>query len=207
MVSTSYGVQTKDQTNDFVSNSVTYKSSSALGLLALNYGNSSDSDEDPVQEDQTIDDQETNGANCSSERNGQCTSSSSSFQNNDICIGNGCNNSETNDVVGKGSDSVLASRTCSPDTYDAEATKFCKAMTPKNNGNMPLVQVCDHDSSRLHVFCLEHALEVEQQLREIGGVHIQLLCHPGELCHFLYILCFYFHCLQLSHKTCHLTLL
>jgi hypothetical protein len=29
------------------------------------------------------------------------------------------------------------------------------------------------------VFCLEHAVEIEQQLRQIGGVHIFLLCHPG----------------------------
>ncbi|KAL6997053.1 hypothetical protein U1Q18_007175 [Sarracenia purpurea var. burkii] len=36
----------------------------------------------------------------------------------------------------------------------------------------------DEDSSRLHVFCLQHAAEVEQQLRPIGGSHILLLCHP-----------------------------
>ncbi|KAG2593686.1 hypothetical protein PVAP13_5NG012569 [Panicum virgatum] len=36
----------------------------------------------------------------------------------------------------------------------------------------------DKDSSRMHVFCLEHAIEVEKQLQTIGGAHIFLLCRP-----------------------------
>ncbi|CAA7056465.1 unnamed protein product [Microthlaspi erraticum] len=54
-----------------------------------------------------------------------------------------------------------------------------------NDGNtsildiaLPFVPRSDDDSSRLHVFCLEHAAQVEQQLRPIGGIHIMLLCHP-----------------------------
>ncbi|PKA60230.1 Lysine-specific demethylase REF6 [Apostasia shenzhenica] len=35
----------------------------------------------------------------------------------------------------------------------------------------------DKDSSRMHVFCLEHAVEVEKKLCPIGGVNIMLLCH------------------------------
>jgi hypothetical protein len=35
------------------------------------------------------------------------------------------------------------------------------------------------DSCRMHVFCLEHALETWTQLQEIGGANIMLLCHPG----------------------------
>lgn len=42
------------------------------------------------------------------------------------------------------------------------------------------MQRSDKDSSRKHVFCLQHAMEVEKKLRSIGGVHIMLLCHPGE---------------------------
>jgi hypothetical protein len=38
----------------------------------------------------------------------------------------------------------------------------------------------DKDSSRMHVFCLEHAIEVEKQLRTIGGAHIFLICCPGQ---------------------------
>jgi hypothetical protein len=39
----------------------------------------------------------------------------------------------------------------------------------------------DKDSSRMHVFCLEHAIEVEKQLQAIGGADIFLLCRPGQL--------------------------
>lgn len=49
------------------------------------------------------------------------------------------------------------------------------------NSDVPVMQRSDKDSSRMHVFCLEHAVEVEKQLRPFGGVHIMLLCHPGEL--------------------------
>nr|XP_017217473.1 PREDICTED: lysine-specific demethylase REF6-like [Daucus carota subsp. sativus] len=34
------------------------------------------------------------------------------------------------------------------------------------------------DSSRWHVFCLQHALEVKQKLDALGGMHMLLLCHP-----------------------------
>lgn len=45
------------------------------------------------------------------------------------------------------------------------------------NLNKPIVRI-DKDSSRMHVFCLEHAVEVEKQLQAIGGAHIILLCRP-----------------------------
>jgi hypothetical protein len=38
---------------------------------------------------------------------------------------------------------------------------------------------CDKDSSRKHVFCLEHALKVWREFEKIGGADIMLLCHPG----------------------------
>lgn len=38
----------------------------------------------------------------------------------------------------------------------------------------------DKDSSRIHVFCLEHALEVQRKLRSIGGACLLLVCHSGE---------------------------
>ncbi|KAL6905828.1 hypothetical protein ACP4OV_003429 [Aristida adscensionis] len=34
------------------------------------------------------------------------------------------------------------------------------------------------DSCRMHVFCLEHALETWTQLQQIGGANIMVLCHP-----------------------------
>ncbi|XP_042472637.1 lysine-specific demethylase REF6-like isoform X1 [Zingiber officinale] len=41
-----------------------------------------------------------------------------------------------------------------------------------------VMQGSDKDSSRMHVFCLEHAAEVEKRLQPVGGVHMMLLCHP-----------------------------
>ncbi|KAJ4772356.1 Lysine-specific demethylase [Rhynchospora pubera] len=44
------------------------------------------------------------------------------------------------------------------------------------NGNK--MRRCDKDSTRMHVFCLEHAIEVERRLCTIGGADVMLLCHP-----------------------------
>uniref|UniRef100_A0ACD5XD13 Uncharacterized protein n=1 Tax=Avena sativa TaxID=4498 RepID=A0ACD5XD13_AVESA len=49
-----------------------------------------------------------------------------------------------------------------------------------NNLNKSIVKF-DKDSSRMHVFCLEHAVEVEKQLRAIGGAKVILLCRPEYL--------------------------
>jgi hypothetical protein len=45
--------------------------------------------------------------------------------------------------------------------------------------NMLGVLSCDKDSSRKHVFCLEHALKVWREFEKIGGADVMLLCHPG----------------------------
>ncbi|KAJ0785429.1 putative [histone H3]-dimethyl-L-lysine(36) demethylase [Helianthus annuus] len=44
-------------------------------------------------------------------------------------------------------------------------------------GSEPTKLPVKKDSLRLHVFCLDHAHEVEQRLRSVGGVHMLLLCH------------------------------
>ena len=60
---------------------------------------------------------------------------------------------------------------------------------PKMTSSTGLVmQGSDKDSSRMHVFCLEHAAEVEKQLQPIGGVHMMLLCHPGDFLNCLNVL-------------------
>ncbi|XP_074568161.1 lysine-specific demethylase JMJ705-like [Curcuma longa] len=54
-----------------------------------------------------------------------------------------------------------------------------KNFDPKLSISTPSVmQGSDKDSSRMHVFCLEHAAEVEKRLQPVGGVHMMLLCHP-----------------------------
>ncbi|RDY11754.1 Lysine-specific demethylase REF6, partial [Mucuna pruriens] len=67
---------------------------------------------------------------------------------------------------------------CSQDAHGAERSLSNKSMVPFDNKNASMVLQSDEDSSRMHVFCLEHAAEAEQQLRPIGGAHIFLLCHP-----------------------------
>ncbi|KAJ1391929.1 Zinc finger C2H2-type [Sesbania bispinosa] len=66
---------------------------------------------------------------------------------------------------------------CSQDTH-AVTSLMGKTAIPIDNKNVSLGAPSDEDSSRMHVFCLEHAAEAEQQLRPIGGAHILLLCHP-----------------------------
>ncbi|KAF5202795.1 Lysine-specific demethylase ref6 [Thalictrum thalictroides] len=46
------------------------------------------------------------------------------------------------------------------------------------NTSLSLMQISREESSRKHIFCLEHAVEVEKQLRPIGGANILLICHP-----------------------------
>ncbi|KAF8408360.1 hypothetical protein HHK36_007509 [Tetracentron sinense] len=67
---------------------------------------------------------------------------------------------------------------CSPVVHFAETTKVSNVDNSVENTNRLLMQRSDEDSSRMHIFCLEHAVEVEKQLRPIGGVHMLLLCHP-----------------------------
>ncbi|KAK1319732.1 Lysine-specific demethylase REF6 [Acorus calamus] len=57
-------------------------------------------------------------------------------------------------------------------------TQCHKTEAALTNSVMPTRRAADRDSSRLHVFCLEHALETEKHFHSIGGAHIMLLCHP-----------------------------
>ncbi|CAK9172593.1 unnamed protein product [Ilex paraguariensis] len=66
---------------------------------------------------------------------------------------------------------------CSPVAHKAE-TSINSAKVPIDNTIMSCAPRSDQDSARMHVFCLQHAVEVEQQLCSIGGAHILLLCHP-----------------------------
>lgn len=52
------------------------------------------------------------------------------------------------------------------------------ALVPVQNRGTLFPQNSDEDSSRSHVFCLQHAFEVEQKLSKLGGVQVLLLCNP-----------------------------
>ncbi|KAK9278197.1 hypothetical protein L1049_027758 [Liquidambar formosana] len=215
--SANYQVQVADQSNEVVSDTEAQRQTTALGLLALTYGNSSDSEEDQVEPDGHVYSDESNLRNCSSESEheydnsrspslkqdhhdgateGRCLSFSRVSSDDEIPLqisdsyaenGHGRTNFknrshqdfdcsvefETEYLASMGSNSLER-------TFRDPMTikKFSNAIVPIENTNMPFTPRSDEDSSRVHVFCLEHAVEVEQQLRSIGGVHMLLLCHP-----------------------------
>ncbi|KAF8659639.1 hypothetical protein HU200_058397 [Digitaria exilis] len=62
-------------------------------------------------------------------------------------------------------------------------TSFGRAKGAMESDALTLLKY-NKDSCRMHVFCLEHALETWTRLQQSGGANIMLLCHPGIL-HFL----------------------
>ncbi|KAL5717870.1 hypothetical protein ACHQM5_010827 [Ranunculus cassubicifolius] len=147
---------------DVVSDSSAPNNVSSLSLLASAYGNSSDSDEEMAENDDN---------NVTTEK-----------LSGDMPVNDPDNQNQT---VGHLSYSRRKRKwanvnveSTSQQTSDLITTQVPPA---KYNDitNRPLVQMSTNpDSSRKHIFCLEHALEVEKQLRPIGGANIVLLCHP-----------------------------
>ncbi|KAK9926743.1 hypothetical protein M0R45_023956 [Rubus argutus] len=216
--SADYRIQMADPINEVESNTEMQRDTSALGLLALTYGNSSDSEEDQAELDVPVCGDETNLSDCSLEGRYEYQSASPPLRDSyggttGVCSptlpGSDCGNelptvdgyvenkhghqyfdhsvntetnnlalTKTNGLVGTSLDPVKVSYSGSPDAYDVQTTGFGQATLQKENTSISFAPGCDHDSSRMHVFCLEHAVEVEQQLRSIGGAHILLLCHP-----------------------------
>ncbi|KAJ4839990.1 hypothetical protein Tsubulata_030824 [Turnera subulata] len=219
--STSYQIQIADEV---ASTTKTEKETSALGLLAMTYGNSSDSDDEEIEHDQAQKIEEFNTINCSSEskykcqnpdfcssmqkcqvgRPAQCCHGEDGFSSQSINCREehghegatlddrsdqplGCSLDNTFASMGSNSldaaykDSLpLADRLSNsfPQVHRIENSNYCRAILPPEKAETSFHQRSDDDSSRVHVFCLEHAVEIEQQLRAIGGVHILLLCHP-----------------------------
>ncbi|XWS51349.1 hypothetical protein CRYUN_Cryun12cG0169500 [Craigia yunnanensis] len=223
--SVEYKFQMVDQSNQVVADTEEGGDTSALGLLASTYGNSSDSEEDHVEPNATV--YETNSANTSPGRKFQYNDSGFSpghangshtpllsrldseeqapvhvidcysepgsrrvdikyrshqtfdrtvdFETDNLASG------RSNGLEDKFRDPITASHanpSYSPATHGTEKMRFSKAIAAMENADIPFTPRSDEDSSRMHVFCLEHAVEVEQQLRQIGGVHVFLLCHP-----------------------------
>ncbi|KAL4325922.1 hypothetical protein GQ457_11G028250 [Hibiscus cannabinus] len=214
--------RTGDLSNQMVKDTVKRGETSALGLLASTYGNSSDSEEDHAEPDATVlpDATKTHSANVSPERKFQCNASGLSpddankshntslptvyseeeaplhvshrfselgSERVDVKNQSPSVEFETDKLISRSnglevkfrdqSTTSHANRSYSPTIHSTEKMRFSKAV-PMENADIPFIQRSDEDSSRMHVFCLEHAVEVEQQLRQIGGVHIFLLCHP-----------------------------
>ncbi|XP_076901236.1 lysine-specific demethylase JMJ705-like [Bidens hawaiensis] len=116
---------------------------SSLGLLALAYGDSSDSDDDHIETNIHTDYGDLDERkHTNDDRKFEC---SVEFESNTSFKESNC---EENLLL---------------DEHE------------NDEGNMNTT--CDEDSSRMHIFCLQHALEVEKRLRSVGGVHVLLLCH------------------------------
>ncbi|KAL8232261.1 hypothetical protein R6Q57_002039 [Mikania cordata] len=117
------------------------KVNSSLGLLALAYGDSSDSEDDHVETNIHTDYGYHDDKEYANEQTFEC---SVDFETKRSFKGSNC-----------------------------EENSFLD----ENESDKRPMNSCDEDSSRMHIFCLQHALEVEQRLRTVGGVHVQLLCH------------------------------
>ncbi|KAL0722359.1 hypothetical protein Bca4012_036958 [Brassica carinata] len=145
---TDHSIMTGDQRTSTASVTKAHKEDGALGLLASVYGDSSDSEEEDHK-----------GLDTVISQNGASPCEASVFGTN--------GNEEATDgqrlSCGKGKGVAEGSNGGSTSVLE---------ITP------PFVSSSDDDSSRLYVFCLEHAAEVEQQLRPFGGINIMLLCHP-----------------------------
>ena len=185
-----YRLQTAEQNYEEALN--TEKGNTALALLASAYGNSSDSEEDQGDPDIAVDGDESNVINTTSgglpshfrdshaspmtrldrEEDLSHQSFDYSFEKQNYDTASGLAFKNTTAMPNSTSN-------CTQGAHDAEKSLLVKAMVPIDNKNASLLRQCDEDSSRMHVFCLEHAVEAEQQLRPIGGAHILLLCHPG----------------------------
>lgn len=190
--SVDYKFQTKNQSKEVPEDTKERRNTSALGLLASTYGNSSDSEDDNVEPKATASGDETNSTN---------TMPGRKLQHNDfkeeapVHVTN-CDPEPGSERVGIKYRSPptmnqelvsngLGDKCSDPaiESQGGEKMRFSKAFARVENADIPFAPKSDEDSSRMHVFCLEHAIEVEQQLRQIGGVHVFLLCHPGRFRH------------------------
>lgn len=168
--SADYQIQIEDQDLQVVSYAATPKETSALGLLALTYGNSSDSEED--QEPGSEFEHDTSaiayaGSGDESpfqkDRKKETVECSVEFDDTPVPMESNCGQDKFGNLMTK--------------SHSVDMAKFSNALVPIESTSISFVPKSNEDSSRTHVFCLEHAVEVEQQLRSIGGVHILLLCH------------------------------
>ncbi|XP_027339020.1 lysine-specific demethylase JMJ705-like isoform X2 [Abrus precatorius] len=158
------------------------RGNTALALLASAYGNS-DSEEDqdfhasPMTALDRVDDIPSKSVNYEDHMHHrfECNLSHESFDHSskkqDYDVTSGFTFKNTRTVPNSTSN-------CSQDSHDAERSLSVNPVVPIDNKNVSLVPKSDEDSTRMHIFCLEHAVEAELQLRPIGGAHILLLCHP-----------------------------
>lgn len=140
-------IQNVDDNSDTTSPTEAQKVNSSLGLLALAYGDSSDSDDDHHVRGDEMKDINSQTFECSIE-----LERNTSFKDSNCSKGR--------------FDNEIESQNHLSDTHESG-----KSVPQIENTS------CDEDSCRMHIFCLQHALEVEQRLRPVGGIRMLLLCH------------------------------
>ncbi|PIN24303.1 [histone H3]-lysine-36 demethylase [Handroanthus impetiginosus] len=183
-----------------VSNSKPHEEPSSLGLLALAYGISSDSEEDETEAGIAIEGCRTSKSD--SPRNGHTSDTidskinhrkNTSSQISDYNAGDReTQNFDCSDEFRTKNFPVIESNSLTHrfrhqmetrhDTSNSLSHKTEPAhstpLTQLEDTTMPFSSRSDEDSSRFHVFCLQHAMQVEKQLSEVGGAHVFLVCHP-----------------------------
>ncbi|KAL8097898.1 lysine-specific demethylase JMJ705-like [Apium graveolens] len=163
----------------------THRNNSSLGLLAFTYADSSDSDEDQIEA--PVDAKKTESLNFSAINELDSDNSKSPSHTYFSGPSDQCNISfplrSCGDEVPLQNldpyDEPGRTRAVFEDKcYRTSDRAVGSALAPMDKIIKPYVSRTEEDSSRLHVFCLQHAAEVEQQLCSIGGVHMLLFCHP-----------------------------
>ncbi|XP_050377779.1 lysine-specific demethylase REF6 isoform X2 [Argentina anserina] len=192
--SADYRNRTTDPTNEVDSNTEILRGTNALGLLALTYGDSSESEEGQAEQDVPVCGDETNLSDCSLESRYEYQSASppsrGSYGGTDgICsptspgfdCGKGLPTIDGNGlptIVENRREGTYSKHNAHQYSVDHNLALTKATLRKESTGTSSFAPGFDHDSSRMHVFCLEHAVEAEQQLHAIGGAHILLLCHP-----------------------------
>ncbi|KAI4319048.1 hypothetical protein MLD38_032696 [Melastoma candidum] len=168
-------LQGEQNGDEEAANSEEPNGTSALGLLAQAYGNSSDSEEDRGYDLPDFDD-DTLIKSVSPERRKQQEDprahimklEQSSGPDDDAHLGYG------ERLRFRGSNVTEKSHQILNYSIEKESNDYSRKISCESDVPLP---GCNEGSSRLHVFCLEHAIDVEEQLRLVGGVHISLFCY------------------------------
>ncbi|CAH9109847.1 unnamed protein product [Cuscuta epithymum] len=181
-----------DERVGVVSTSRTHKDISSLGLLASTYGDSSDSEEEAdnasvkycERRSLVLDDEippqlvidpyaDHRQRRAKPDVGNHCSFDDSVYEESDdktISV-------LSNGLQGRLGDHVKSHQArlnYSPFVAHKESGVANNTLVPFQEASMP----SDEDSFRMHVFCLQHAVEVEKQLQLIGGAHVFLCCHP-----------------------------
>lgn len=186
---TNWGVNTSElnfcsgqlKTSD---NDKTSKGVSSLDLLVAAYGNPSDSEDEKVDSDMPV----TAQSNTFYRRDGS-ESADEVLSSDSDCVSDNTSGSleqEPGDSEDEANSSLYNHISSNVDggTQNPAHSSWCPKACCRNNGrakaNMKskCKQHLEGDLSKMHIFCLEHAVEVEKQLRPIGGMHVLLVCHP-----------------------------